>query len=63
MLVFIFLELSSRFTLGALVTFIVTVSDITVLNIGAAFWGLIAGILVSMLLEREDFAAVRFPSE
>lgn len=54
---------SSRFTLGALVTFIVTVSDITVLNIGAAFWGLIAGILVSMLLEREDFAAVRFPSE
>ena len=54
---------SSRFTLGALVTFIVTVSDITVLNIGAAFWGLIAGSLVSMLLEREDFAALRFPSE
>jgi benzoate membrane transport protein len=29
------------------------------LNIGAAFWGLIAGILVSLLLEREDFAARR----
>ena len=46
----------SRFTLGALVTFIVTVADVTVLNIGAAFWGLIAGIVVSLLLERPDFA-------
>jgi predicted benzoate:H+ symporter BenE len=24
-------------------------------NIGAAFWGLLAGILVSRLLERADF--------
>jgi len=50
---------STRFTLGALVTFVVTIADITVLNIGAAFWGLIAGILVSLLLEREDYAARR----
>jgi benzoate membrane transport protein len=48
---------STRFTLGALVTFVVTVADITVLNIGAAFWGLVAGIVVSWLLERPDFAA------
>jgi benzoate membrane transport protein len=45
----------NRFTLGALVTFIVTVADVTVLNIGAAFWGLVAGIVVSLLLERPDF--------
>jgi benzoate membrane transport protein len=45
-----------RFTLGALVTFVVTVADVTVLNIGAAFWGLVAGIVVSLLLERPDFA-------
>jgi benzoate membrane transport protein len=44
-----------RFTLGALVTFVVTVADITIFNIGAAFWGLIAGILISLLLERTDF--------
>jgi benzoate membrane transport protein len=50
---------STHFTLGALVTFVVTVADISVLNIGAAFWGLIAGILVSLLLEREDFAGRR----
>jgi len=47
---------STRFSLGALVTFVVTVTDITVLNIGAAFWGLVTGIIVSLLLERSDFA-------
>jgi benzoate membrane transport protein len=46
-----------RFTLGALVTFIVTVADLTIFNIGAAFWGLVAGIVVSLLLEKPDFAA------
>ncbi len=46
-----------RFTLGALVTFIVTVADLTIFNIGAAFWGLVAGIAVSLLLERPDFTA------
>ncbi|GAB89776.1 benzoate/H(+) symporter BenE family transporter [Gordonia rhizosphera] len=45
----------SRFTMGALVTFLVTISDLSFLNIGAAFWGLIAGLAVSGLLERDDF--------
>ncbi|MCQ4118125.1 benzoate/H(+) symporter BenE family transporter [Rhodococcus tibetensis] len=44
-----------RFTLGALVTFLVTVSSVQYLNIGAAFWGLLAGLLVSRLMEPEDF--------
>jgi benzoate membrane transport protein len=44
-----------RFTLGALVTFLVTVAGIPVLNVGAPFWALIAGTLVSLLLERADF--------
>jgi benzoate membrane transport protein len=48
---------SGRFSLGALVTFVVTVTDITVANIGAAFWGLVAGMIVSWLLERPDFRA------
>lgn len=46
---------SSRFTLGALVTFLVTVADVQIMNIGSAFWGLIAGFGVSFLLERADF--------
>ncbi|WP_374727327.1 benzoate/H(+) symporter BenE family transporter [Haloactinomyces albus] len=48
---------STRFTFGALITFVVTVADVEIMNIGSAFWGLIAGIAVSWLLERSDFAA------
>ncbi|HLT25396.1 MAG TPA: benzoate/H(+) symporter BenE family transporter, partial [Zeimonas sp.] len=44
---------------GALVTFLVTVTDLTILNVGAAFWGLLAGVLVSLMLERADFATLR----
>ena len=44
-----------RFTLGALVAFLVTVADLGLWNIGAAFWGLVAGLGVSWLLERADF--------
>jgi benzoate membrane transport protein len=45
----------TTFTLGALVTFVVTVADVSVWGIGAAFWGLVAGLVVSLLLERPDF--------
>jgi len=44
-----------RFALGALVTFLVTVADIPILNIGAPFWGLVIGYGASRLLERGDF--------
>ncbi len=47
----------NKFTLGALVAFLVTVADLSLANIGAAFWGLVAGISVSWLLERRDFVA------
>lgn len=46
-----------RFALGALVSLLVTVADLPLFNIGAAFWGLVAGIAVSWLLERSDFSA------
>ena len=46
-----------KFTLGALVAFLVTVADLPVFNIGAAFWGLVAGIAISRLLERGDYRA------
>jgi benzoate membrane transport protein len=41
-----------RFTLGALVCFLVTVADVPIFNIGAAFWGLVFGLAASWLLER-----------
>lgn len=40
---------------GAMVCFIVTVADLPLLNIGAAFWGLVSGLAVSVLTERSDF--------
>ena len=46
-----------RFTLGALVTFLVTVADVPIFHIGAPFWGLVIGYAVSRLLERKDFGA------
>ncbi len=45
------------FGIGALVAFLVTVSGIAVAGIGAPFWGLVFGALVSRLLERADFSA------
>jgi benzoate membrane transport protein len=44
-----------RFALGALVTFLVTVADVAILNVGAPFWGLVFGYAASRLLERADF--------
>jgi benzoate membrane transport protein len=44
-----------NFRLGALSTFLITISSVRLLNIGAPFWGLVGGTLVSLLLERQDF--------
>jgi benzoate membrane transport protein len=41
-----------RFSLGALVCFLVTVADVPMLHIGAPFWGLVFGLAASWLLER-----------
>lgn len=37
---------------GALVCFVVTVSGLEIAHIGAAFWGLVAGLVVTRLLDR-----------
>lgn len=48
---------STRCTLGALVAFLVTVANLTIFNIGGAFWGVIAGYGVSRLLEADQLYA------
>ena len=40
-------------SLGALATFLVTVSGVAILNVGAPVWGLVFGVATSWLLERE----------
>jgi benzoate membrane transport protein len=46
-----------RFALGALVSFLVTVAEIPIFNIGAPFWGLVFGYGASRVLEPGDFPA------
>lgn len=45
---------STRFTFGALITFVVTVSGLDLFNIHAAFWGILFGYLASRILEPQD---------
>lgn len=46
---------SSAYTMGALTTFVVTISGLSIWNIHPAFWGLVIGYAVSRILEREDY--------
>ncbi len=46
----------TAFPLGALVAFLVTMAGLPFFNIGAPFWGLVFGVLASLLLEREAFS-------
>jgi len=43
------------FSHGATVAFLVTVANVPILSIGAPFWGLVIGFIVSWVLERQDF--------
>jgi benzoate membrane transport protein len=43
------------FAFGALASFLVTVADLPLFGVGAAFWGLVTGWILSRILEREHF--------
>ena len=45
---------AGKFQAGALISFLVTVSDLSLFNIGAPFWALVFGYLASRLLEKAD---------
>ncbi|MDH3605235.1 MAG: benzoate/H(+) symporter BenE family transporter [Candidatus Tectomicrobia bacterium] len=45
---------SGSFRIGAVVSFLVTLSDMELWHIGAAFWGLVIGFMTSWLLEPEE---------
>jgi benzoate membrane transport protein len=53
---------SSKFKFGALFAFVITATalsskPIQFFSIGPAFWGLVGGLIVSLLVDRGDFAA------
>jgi benzoate membrane transport protein len=47
----------ANFRMGALFTFLITTSGVQLFTIGAPFWGLVGGSLISLLLERRDFTS------
>ena len=47
------------FSLGALVAFMVTISNLSLFNIGAPFWGLVFGFVASWVMERVDFGIAK----
>src|SRR5699024_393562 len=49
---------ASRYTFGALVTFVVTVAEFDLFNIHAAFWGILFGYLASRVMEPQDHRTV-----
>lgn len=46
---------SSKYTFGALVTFVVTIAEFDLFNIHAAFWGILIGCVASRFLEPADY--------
>lgn len=44
-----------KFKTGALFAFLITYSNLKILEIGSAFWGLVGGVAVAYLLDRNDF--------
>jgi benzoate membrane transport protein len=53
------MSFSQSFKMGALFSFIITVSDVSFFNIGAPFWALVGGALVSLFLEKKDFSSLK----
>jgi benzoate membrane transport protein len=55
---------STKFKFGALFAFVIAVTSlsskpVSFFNIGPAFWALVGGLIVSLLLDRSDFAEQR----
>lgn len=46
---------SGRFQMGAIFAFLIAASGIQILGIGAAFWSLVFGALISLIVEPQDF--------
>lgn len=50
------ISFGQKFSLGAMVAFLVTLGSPALLNIGAPFWGIVFGLVSSLVLERSDFS-------
>lgn len=46
---------TGKFKVGAFVSLIIAMSGISIFKIGAAFWALLLGVIVSLIVEKKDF--------
>jgi benzoate membrane transport protein len=46
---------NGKFKNGAMVAFLIAISGVTVFSVGSAFWALLVGFIVSLLLDRDDY--------
>lgn len=46
---------SGKFRSGALFALLITLSSVKIAGIGSAFWGLVGGVIIAILLDRADF--------
>jgi benzoate membrane transport protein len=51
-----------RYQIGALVSLVIAMSGVTLLNISSPFWALLGGVLVSMIIEPNDFKRADEPT-
>jgi benzoate membrane transport protein len=49
---------AGKFRYGALVAFFMSVTNLSILNVGAPLWAIIFGVITSLALEMEDFKTV-----
>ncbi|MEA4873562.1 MAG: benzoate/H(+) symporter BenE family transporter [Synergistaceae bacterium] len=52
---------SGKFKFGSFASFAVAMSGIVVLQIGSAFWALVVGTAISLLLEKKDYDEMKSP--
>jgi benzoate membrane transport protein len=50
---------TGKFKTGAYVALIIAMSGVTIFKIGAAFWALLLGVIISLLVEKKDFDEVK----
>ena len=56
-------EAQGRFQWGAFFAFVTAASGITLFKIGSPFWALVIGVIVSLLVESDDWKALRQKQE
>ena len=54
---------TGKFKFGSFASFAVAMSGIVFLKIGSAFWALVIGTVITLLLEKKDYDEMKSPLE